>query len=137
MIEYEERFRQRILFDGMKYERNIRPTDIDFMLDFNGNILMAEIKCKGLSITKGQEIAFCNMAKRFVGTDKKFLALYCTHETSTDKDVIAADTQVEMYLRSYGDKALQFQTDVIGWTLKEAVDYWINAYGISKGVYDG
>ena len=129
-INYDERFRQRISFTGMNYHRGISPTDIDFMLDFNGHIIMAEIKSGDAPFTAGQKIALTNLAIRFVDTDKKFLAMFCTHNTPSNEDVVAADTDVEEYICVTGGKLYNWQRPVNAKTLSEAIDFWITTQEI-------
>ena len=127
MINHEERFRQRIVFDGMEYDRKIRPTDIDFLLDFNGSIVMAEIKVAGNPLTIGQKIAFQNVAKMWRNTGKQFIAFYCTHNTPLDQDVVAADTKVVSYLRTYDADFQDLEQDM---TLKQAIAGWLHKHSI-------
>jgi hypothetical protein len=42
----------------------IRPTDIDGMVEINGNVLFLEQKSVGAPITAGQARAFCELSKK-------------------------------------------------------------------------
>lgn len=54
----EEAFNQQMLFSGMRYERNITPSDWDFFLEFSGNLFIyGEGKMKPSDLTTGQKMS--------------------------------------------------------------------------------
>jgi hypothetical protein len=104
-ILYPKAFRQKILFDDFSYG-NIKPTDIDFCLDFNKNMIFCEIKAKGLTISTGQKILLQNLANIFSQSNERFLGIYAVHQFSNDEDVIAKDCYVKEFIT---DKTLEWR----------------------------
>ena len=52
------------ILDGCFGESRIKPTDIDGMVERNGNFLFLETKSPGASLPVGQEISFKHLVRR-------------------------------------------------------------------------
>ncbi len=50
------------ILDGCFGETHIKPTDIDGMVERNGNFLFLETKAPGVPLPRGQEISFRRLA---------------------------------------------------------------------------
>ena len=128
----EEAFKQQVLFSGMVYHRRtsnigISPTDIDLMLELNGNFCMAEIKKEGTYLTTGQKILFKNMAEMCRNSGKQFVAFYCTHNEPAHKPVLAAYTKVKSYLSTYNSDFTELEKEM---TLDQAIQGWMAKYNL-------
>ena len=128
----EEAFKQQVLFSGMVYRRQtssvgISPTDIDLMLELNGNVCMAEIKKEKTDLTTGQKILFKSMAKMWRNSGKQFVAFYCTHNEPVYKPVLAAHTKVKSYLSTYSADFTELEEEM---TLDQAIRGWMAKHNI-------
>ena len=128
----KEAFEQQVLFSGMVYNRQtskvgISPTDIDLMLELNGNVCMAEIKKEDTELTTGQRILFKNMAKMWRNSGKQFVVFYCTHNEPVYKPVLAAHTKVKAYLNTYSADFTDMEEEM---TLDKAIRGWMAKHKI-------
>ena len=93
-IHNEMLFHQRILFDDVG-EGKKTPTDIDFVLDFKGEVIvMIENKYKGNTLLKGQEILLRTLADGY--TKGLLIPATATHEC-TKPTVSTNDMRVDSY----------------------------------------
>lgn len=88
-VQYEEHFKQLVLFDGMKYfgsngYQNVTPTDIDgfIQLDKENAYIFFELKYEG-DLPSGQKRAYVNLVKTINkggGRAVLFVAEHNSHE---------------------------------------------------------
>lgn len=86
-------------YSGLRFERNITPTDIDGSLDFDGKLfVMLEYKFKGTPLSHGQRIHLESHTKAINSGDKKAACLICEHETPANQPIDGASAIVTEYL---------------------------------------
>ena len=95
LINNRDRAKQILAFDGMQYEK-CRPTDIDFSLDFQGNVfIMGELKGQGAPLTLGQKIHLEGLVKAIRKGGKDAYAILAHHDTpNTSHDVRVSEATV-------------------------------------------
>ena len=87
-ILYANRLKQAMDFGGMRYHRNIRPSDIDGVLDFGGNLfIFIEAKVKGTPESVGQNRLLETLADTIQMAGKECVELWFNHNTPTDEVV--------------------------------------------------
>ena len=120
-IHSRDRAKQLIVFDGMVYERNIRPTDIDGAIDF-GDLLFCyfEIKYNNTQIEYGQRKALERFTTAAIESGRQAIALICQHFVhNVEDDVFAKDTIVrEVFWQG------QWKPPRKKMTLINAIDYF-------------
>jgi len=94
----QEAFEQKMLFSGMKYERNITPSDWDFFIDFGGDLFFyGEGKRKPNDLTIGQRCSIehvCNSHKKAGNASIGFLF---QHNINPPHPVFVKDQPVIKY----------------------------------------
>lgn len=89
VINHADRARQLMLFKGIVRHRRISPTDLDGLIDYNGEaFIILEGKVKGTKLQTGQRKAIENLCKAL---SKFSIALVFEHKTPTTEDVIVKD----------------------------------------------
>ncbi len=110
-ILYTKRLKQAMDFGGLRYHRNIRPSDIDGVLDFGGNLfIFIEAKVIGTPESVGQNRLLENLADTIQLAGKECVVLWFNHNTPTDEvvDVQNGSCYKRYYKSQY--KHLDFTT---------------------------
>jgi hypothetical protein len=96
-IKFPERFKQKISFQGIRRHRNIRPTDIDGLIDYAGNaFILLESKKYDAPIIKAQREAYERLVLAAAEAGKPSCVIQFRHyEENTDNPVIAKNCIVE------------------------------------------
>jgi hypothetical protein len=118
-IKYLERYKQLIDFSGLRYERNITPTDIDMFLDFGGKeFVIGEFKHAGAKIAYGQRLA---LEQLLIGMNSKnpTLGIFAIHESHPSDLINAANCLVTKYW-SQGS----WITPERDLTVRQVIDAW-------------
>lgn len=86
-------------YSGLRFERNITPTDIDGSLDFGGKLfVLLEYKAKGAPMSEGQRMHLESHAKAINEGSKKAAVLVCEHETKPGEPIDGAAARVVEYI---------------------------------------
>ena len=95
MIGNREKAKQILAFDDMQYGR-CGVTDIDFSLDFQGNVFVfGELKSQGAPLTLGQKIHLTGLVKAIRKGGKDAYAILAHHDTpNTSHDVRVSEATV-------------------------------------------
>lgn len=123
------RYKQLISYAGMERRRHITPTDIDGLIDYNGNaFILLECKLEGKEIETGQKRAIENIINAFVESGRKACCLLFVHNTNPDDIIIAKDCIVrEVY---YEGKWHFYNTHTVLYYVNEFEKHWTK-----KGIY--
>ena len=92
-IKYRERAKQINSFAGLIRRRNITPTDVDGLIEYNGNVfIMLEGKYGDAELPKGQRMALENLANAILDGNKKVVIIVYRHYIeNSNKDVIVSE----------------------------------------------
>ena len=101
------------ILDGCFGQTRIRPTDIDGMVERNGNFLFLETKAPGAHLPKGQELSFKRLVKRagavvivVWGEQNKPEQLQVFSPKNPDGKLIDADAELfRRYVQRWYEKA--------------------------------
>jgi hypothetical protein len=86
-------------YSGLRFERNITPTDIDGSVDFDGELfVMLEYKSKGAPLSHGQRLHLESHTNAINEGSKRAACLVCEHETPPDEPIDGAAARVVEYL---------------------------------------
>lgn len=92
--------RQLLRFDGLEFDNNITPMDVDAYIEYHDNKrVLIEVKMKGVKMLWGQRIALERMCNDFTRAHKDAIVLVAEH-TEFDKshDIQLADCVIrELY----------------------------------------
>lgn len=118
-----ERYKQLLDFSGLRFERNITPTDIDMFLDFGGKeFIVGEFKKTGNSMPYGQELALNQLLKNLSRNPRnEVLGFVAEHNTPVDQQINAASCYVAKVWRIREPKWLQPSRPI---TVKDLIDRW-------------
>jgi len=90
-IRHEERIKQVISFAGIKRRRNIRPMDIDGLIDYNGrSFVYFEGKLIDREIDRGQKSALENAVNSHAKAGHHACAVIFRHNVPVNEIVVAA-----------------------------------------------
>ena len=119
-IKNHARAVQVIDFSGLRYGKNLRPTDIDGLLEYrNKAFVFFEMKYGDAPLPEGQRIALEHLVESFGQAGKSACAFVCRHDvTDPYEDIIAEETIVSNCLCNNGWK-------VNGKTLGECLKNWL------------
>ena len=101
-IKYKARAKQINSFSGMIRRRNITPTDIDGIIDYNGNaFIILEGKYGDAELPKGQRMALENLANAILLGKKKVLIIVFRHYVNNTNEEIIVSNQLasEIYFK--------------------------------------
>ena len=100
-INYSGRFKQLISFHGIKRHRNITPTDIDALIDYNGNaFIFFEGKHENKDLDFGQKKAIENLVNGLSESGRPSCCFVFKHNSNVNDIVIAKDCLVtEIYFQ--------------------------------------
>lgn len=92
----KDRARQLLCFEGLRWG-TITPTDFDLFIDFYGRgFVLGEIKHKGTSVKRGQELALERAADAWDRAGVPCLTIVAEHDVDIG-DVVVADAVVVRY----------------------------------------
>ena len=80
-IKYPARYRQILSFEGMTYQDNIRPTDIDAVLEIRAAYIFYEVKYSGAEAGRGQRLWMERAVADISRSGKDALAIIADHYT--------------------------------------------------------
>ena len=121
--QYPERMKQLIRFDGLRFEGNITPTDIDGFFEVHGEtFVFFEVKLSGATLPKGQSLALTRLVDYLTQAGRDAALFICIHNVQ-DKgtEVMAHDLKVQ---------SVYYKGKIIPWdgrTLKESVEAFVRA----------
>lgn len=98
-IQYEDRFKQPILFDGMTVDR-IYPTDIDAFTEYHNKFFVfMEVKGNNVPLSYGQTIALQRLVDTIEEAGKYAVLFICRHSIEDrSMPIFLKDTEVtEVY----------------------------------------
>jgi hypothetical protein len=100
-IKYPDRYKQLISYKGLEIHRNISPTDIDGVIDYNGNaFIFLECKLYEKEIDWGQKLAIENLINGLSESGRPSCCLVFRHNKNPDEMIIAKDCIVsEIYFQ--------------------------------------
>ena len=99
LIFNDARWRQQLDFDGLVWEGNLRPTDVDIVFEFGRKNLciMGEIKSGDARLPVGQRKLLENYSKVHEASGILTPVFLARHNTPTGKDVMVQDCIVDSY----------------------------------------
>lgn len=94
-------YKQLISYEGMMRHRKITPTDIDGLIDYNGNaFIFLECKQIGKGMDFGQRKAYENLIDGLAESGKPACCVHFVHNKAHDEIIIAKDCEVvELYFQ--------------------------------------
>lgn len=92
-IKHRDRAKQINSFAGLIRRRNITPTDVDGLIEYNGNVfIMLEGKYGDAELPKGQRMALENLANAILDGKKKVVIIVYRHYIqNSNQDVIVSE----------------------------------------------
>lgn len=122
MARYDQS--KRIDFSGMRFERNITPTDVDMALEFQGNeFIFGEYKLEGADFLHGQKLCMENLCTA-ISRDKtkRVLAFLAEHNTSVDQVIDASSARIISWWRFDESQWVEIRSEVR--TVFEFINKW-------------
>jgi len=101
-IKNKGRAQQINSFSGLIRRRNITPTDIDGLIDYNGKaFIILEGKYGDAELPKGQRMALENLANAMLDGSKKVVVIIFRHNIHNVNEEINVSTQpvTEIYFK--------------------------------------
>lgn len=101
-IKHKARAQQINSFSGLLRRRNITPTDIDGLIDYNGKaFIILEGKYSDAEIPKGQRMALEHLANAMVDGNKQVTVIVFRHNINdVNEDVKVSEQSVtEVYFK--------------------------------------
>jgi len=122
-IKHIDRYKQLISYEGLERHRKITPTDIDGMIDYNGNaFIFIEGKLENKQIDFGQKKAIENVINGLCEAGKPSCCLIFRHNQKPDELIIAKDCIVsEVY---YQHKWRYYNTKTVLYYVDEFEKHW-------------
>jgi hypothetical protein len=106
-IKFKGRAKQLNSFSGMIRRRNITPTDIDGIIDYNGKaFVILEGKYGDAELPKGQKMALENLANTILSANKRVVVIIYRHFIhDTNQEIIVSKQIVsDIYFKRKWDK---------------------------------
>jgi len=99
LIFNDKRWRQMLDFDGLVWEGNLRPTDVDLVFEFGRKNLciMGEIKSGDARLPVGQRKLLENYSKVHEASGILTPVFLARHNTPIDEDVMVQDCIIDSY----------------------------------------
>jgi len=122
-IKYIKRYKQLISYEGLERLRKITPTDIDGLIDYNGNaFIFLEAKLEGKEIDYGQKLALENLINGLNESGHPACCLIFRHNKEPEELIIAKDCIVsEIY---YQGKWRYYNKKNVLYYIKEFEKHW-------------
>jgi len=125
-IKWPERYKQLISYEGLERHRHITPTDIDGMIDYNGNaFLYFECKHGGKyneeGLDYGQKRALENIINSHIKANKISMVIVFIHYCAANEIIMAKEQSVvEIYWQGRWSKTDPF------WNVLDAINWFEN-----------
>ena len=106
-IKFKGRAKQLNSFNGMIRRRNITPTDIDGIIDYNGKaFVILEGKYGDAELPKGQKMALENLANTILSANKRVVVIIYRHFIHDTNQEINVSKQIvsDIYFKRKWDK---------------------------------
>jgi hypothetical protein len=106
-IKFKGRAKQLNSFSGMIRRRNITPTDIDGIIDYNGKaFVILEGKYGDAELPKGQKMALENLANTILSANKRVVVIIYRHFIHDTNQEINVSKQIvsDIYFKRKWDK---------------------------------
>lgn len=102
-INYRGYAKQLLVFDGLEFERNASPMDIDGVIEWEDRkIILIEVKKKGTKVPYGERVTLQRMVHDFSVAGKDAVAIVCDHRVfNASEDVRVADCVIRELYSSY------------------------------------
>jgi hypothetical protein len=122
-IKHLDRYKQLIAYDGLERHRKITPTDIDGLIDYNGNaFIFLECKLTDKALDYGQKLAIENIINGLSESGRPCCCLVFRHSKKPDELIIAKDCIVsEIY---YKKKWRYFNKKNVLFYIEEFEKHW-------------
>jgi len=102
-IRFPDRARQIKDYTGLKFERNITPSDIDGAMDFGGELFVfLEYKMTGCQMPGGQRRFLASMCDA-INTSKDAVVLVAEHNTPIGEEIDCANAAVVEFRCKWAD----------------------------------
>jgi hypothetical protein len=120
-IKDVNRYKQLISYAGLERRRKITPTDIDGLIDYNGNsFIYMEGKMTGKAIDYGQKKALQNLIDSHEKAGNPSIAIIFRHDEPPDQKIIAKDKLIsEIYYKGEWRPPSK-----VGITVLEFIEKW-------------
>ena len=121
VIKNLKRYKQLLSFEGLKFERNITPTDLDAIIDFaSKEWVLIEYKTEGNPVLRGQRIAISSLLEHQAKSGIKALGIIATHNYPSHEIIDGAQCLViEVWTQRKGWQQPRQQR-----TVRETIDFW-------------
>ena len=117
-------------FSGLRWG-TITPTDIDGAVEFQDKAyVLFELKYGESTVPYGQRLAIERMCRDLHKAGKPVLGMIARHNTNPSDDIRAADADVVEVWVDWGSGPVQWRRPNKQLTVKEAIDIFLNNYGI-------
>lgn len=120
-IKFLKKYKQLISFEGMERMRKITPTDIDGMIDYNGNsFVYFEFKTTGKTMDYGQKLAIEHIINSHQQAGNMACAVLIYHDCTENEIIMAKDKIIDsvFYNKHWTD------WKPFDYTLLSFLDYW-------------
>lgn len=115
-IQYAERFKQPLLFEGMVFDK-IYPTDIDAFTEYHNRVfIIMEVKGEGVPLNYGQSTCLCRIVDTIAKAGKYAVLYVCRHTI--------ADRRQPIYLKDTIVTEAYYQGRWYEIKPKRAIDVW-------------
>jgi len=106
-------------YSGLRFERNITPTDIDLAVDFGGRaFVFAELKFEGSPITTGQRKFFENL---IYNLKRPAIVFVACHNAILNQEIDGEKAEVVEAYSNYKRQWVVFPKRI---PLREAIESW-------------
>ena len=99
-FNHPSRAKQLLLFDGLEYDNDIAPMDLDGLIEYkNRKRVLIEVKLNNTVVPRGERTALERMVNDFAVAGKEAMAIIADHKVfNTKDDVLVKDCIVrELY----------------------------------------
>jgi len=97
-IQNRERYMQGRDFSGMRFPRNITPSDLDGVIEFSDKLfIFFEFKAEGAPMPTGQRLMLERLADTVCAAGKVGVAMICDHNQPSDIDIACHEAIVREY----------------------------------------
>ncbi len=121
---HPDRARQLLLFDGINYDSNVAPMDLDGLIEYHDRKrILLEIKLQNTPVPYGERTALERMVNDFAIAGKESIAIIADHKVfDTKEDVYVKDCLVR---ELYYSKEKQWRKPKRMVTVQQAMDAFL------------
>jgi len=95
-VQNQEKFKQRILFEGLIRKDRITPTDIDGFIDYKGKaFVFLEAKTGEADMKYGQKLAYINLIQTLKKAGTDAICILFKHNTPSHQHIKASEQEVD------------------------------------------